>query len=160
MSTGSGYIKRIMVDSRFKTSKSASNTDFTVELNENIMLPDRTGCVVTDIVIPRTWYGVNASNNKLYFRAVRQAGNQEFIITLTPQNYTLFILATSIVNLMNQTIGSEYFFTTPNPNAGTIQITLTETGATNLIGFYIFTDQDLRTRVNNTWRGHYYMFTH
>jgi hypothetical protein len=64
MSTGSGYINKIMVDSRFKTTNSASNTDFSIELNENIQLPDRTGCVVTDIVIPRTWYGVNASNNK------------------------------------------------------------------------------------------------
>jgi hypothetical protein len=135
MSTGSGYINKIMVDSRFKTSNSASNTDFSIELNENIQPPDRTGCVVTDIVIPRTWYGVNSSNNKLYFRTVRQAGSQDFIITLNPQNYTLFNLATSIITLMNQAIGSEYFFTTPNPNTGTIQITLTETGATNLIGF-------------------------
>ena len=155
----SGYINKIMVDSRFKTSSSASNTDFTIELNENIMLPDRTGCVVTDIVIPRTWYGVNASNNRVYFRIVSQSGYQDFIITLKPQNYTLFNLATGIVNLMNQTVGSEYFFTTPNPSTGTLQITLTETGATNLTGFYIFTDQDLRTRVNNTWRGHYYNFT-
>ena len=64
----SGYINTIMVDSRFKTSNSASNTDFSIEPNENIQLPDRTGCVVTDIVIARTRYGVNASNNKLYFR--------------------------------------------------------------------------------------------
>ena len=155
----SGYINKIMVDSRFKTSSSASNTDFSIELNENIMLPDRTGCVVTDIVIPRTWYGVNTSNNKFYFRTVATSGYQDFILTLTPQNYTLFILATNIVYLMNQTVGSEYFFTTPNPNTGTIQITLTQAGATALIGFYIFTDQDLRTRVNNTWRGHYYNFT-
>ena len=131
----SGYINKIMVDSRFKTSNSTSNTDFTIELNENIMLPDRTGCVVTDIVIPRTWYGVNGSNNKLYFRTINQTGYQDFIITLTPQNYTLFVLATSIVNLMNQTVGSEFFFTTPNPNTGTIQITLTQLGTTNLIGF-------------------------
>ena len=60
---------------------------------------------------------------------------------------------------MKQAISSEYFFTTPNPNTGTIQITFTQAGASNLIGFYIFTDQDLRTRVNNTWRGHYYNFT-
>lgn len=155
----SGYINKIMVDSRFKTSSSASNTDFSIELNENIQLPDRTGCVVTDIVIPRTWYGVNTSNNKFYFRTVATSGYQDFILTLTPQNYTLFILATNIVNLMNQIVGSEYFFTTPNPSTGTLQISFTETGATALIGFYIFTDQDLRTRVNNTWRGHYYNST-
>ena len=138
MSTGSGYINKIMVDSRFKTRKSASNTDFSIELNEDIQLPDRTGCVVTDIVIPRTWYGVNSSNNKFFFRTVRQAGNQDFVITLDPQNYTLFNVATGIITLMNQAIGSEYFFTTLNPNTGTIQITLTEAGATNLIGFLYF----------------------
>ena len=67
---------------------------------------------------------------------MNQAGYQDFRIILTPQNYTLFNLATGIVNLMNQTIGSEYFFTTPNPNTGTIQITLTQAGATALIGFF------------------------
>ena len=118
----SGFINKIKVASRFKTTTSASNTDFTRELNENIQLPDRTGCVVTNIVIPRTWYGVNASNNKLYFRTVSQTGYQDFIIALTPQNYTLFILATSIENSMNQAVGSKYFSTTPNPNTGTIQI--------------------------------------
>ena len=146
MSTGSGYINKIMVDSRFKTSSSTSNTDFSIELNENIQLPDRTGCVVTDIVIPRTWYGVNSSNNKLYFRIVSLTGYQDFIITLNPQNYTLFNLATGIITLMNQAIGSEYFTTTPNPNTGTIQITFTQAGASNLVGFYIFTDQDLKNK--------------
>ena len=155
----SGYINKIMVDSRFKTSTSASNPDFTIELNENIMLPDRTGCVVTDIVIPRTWYGVNTSNNKLYFRIVTQIGYQDFIITLPPQNYTLFILASSIATLMNQAVDNQFFSAVPNSSTGTLQITLTQSGATNLEGFYIFTDQDLRTRVNNTWTGHYYNFT-
>ena len=56
MSTGSGYINKIMIDSRFKTPQSVSATNFSVELNENIMLPERTGCIVTDVVIPRTWY--------------------------------------------------------------------------------------------------------
>ena len=159
MSTGSGYINKYMVDSRFKTSNSTSNTDFSIELHGNIQLSDRTGHVVTDIVIPRTWHGANASNNKLNFRIVSQSGYQDFIITLSPQNYTLFNLATGIVVLMNQPLGSDYFLALPNSSTGTLQITLTETGATNLTGFYIFTDQVLRTRVNNTWRGHYYNFT-
>ena len=60
---------------------------------------------------------------------------------------------------MNQAIPNEYFFTTPDPNTGTIKITLTEAGFTNSTGFSSFTDQDLRTRVNNTWNGHYYNFT-
>jgi len=137
MISSSGYVDKIMVASRFKSSNSASNTDLSIELNENIQLPDRTGCVVTDIVIPRTWYGVNSSNNKLYFRTVSQAGYQDCIITLNPQNYTLFNLATSIVTLMNQSITNEYFFTTPDPNTGTIKITLTDAGSTNLTGFFL-----------------------
>ena len=102
------------------------------------MLPDRTGCVVTDIVIPRTWHGGNASNNNRYFRIVLETGYQDFTITLNHQNYTLFNLATGIVVLMNQSLGGDYFLALPNSSTGALQITLTETGATNVIGFSIF----------------------
>ena len=62
------YINKRIVDSRFKTLNSTSNTDFKLELPDNLQMPPYTGCVITDVVIPRTVYNVNTTNNKLYFR--------------------------------------------------------------------------------------------
>ena len=52
------YINKIMVDSRFKSINSTSNTDFKIELPDNLQMPPYTGCVITDDVIPRTFYKV------------------------------------------------------------------------------------------------------
>jgi len=37
------YINKIMIDSRFKNATSASNTDFTMEISENLKMPPNTG---------------------------------------------------------------------------------------------------------------------
>ena len=62
------YINKIMIDSRFKTSTSVSNTDFTMDIAENLKMPPNTGAVITDVVIPRTFYNINETNNRLYCR--------------------------------------------------------------------------------------------
>ena len=153
----SGYINKIFIDSRFKTSSSNSNTDFTIELNENIQLSDRTGCVITDIIIPRCWYGINNTNNRLYFRAIVNGANRDLFIIIKPQNYTLFNLATAITNAMNQAMnGDPDFICTADTNTGSITITITDIARDIISGFYIFTDEDLMTRVNGTWTGRYY----
>ena len=93
-----------MVDGRFKFISSTSNTDFKIELPDNLQMPPYTGCVITD-VIPSTFYNVNNTNNKLYFRIKLPNSNyNDYIITLTPQNYNLFGLATELMNNMNNAI--------------------------------------------------------
>ena len=62
-----GLYIQIFVDSRFKGLGSYNNSNFTIELNDNVSLPPFTGACITDICIPRTWYGIDYNNNKLYF---------------------------------------------------------------------------------------------
>ena len=59
-------VKKVYVDSRFRSRDSASNSDFTFELNEALVLPDNTVCYVDDISIPHTWRTIEAHDNKLY----------------------------------------------------------------------------------------------
>lgn len=94
-------IKKIYVDSRFKTNDSVSNSDFKYELKEQIELPDNTVCYVDDISIPHSWYSVEDYNNKLYI------GNFNDDLTLNKTkltipngNYTGVSLASAIQSLL------------------------------------------------------------
>ena len=59
-------IKKIYVDTRYKTDDSISDSDFTVELPRTLNIPDNTVCYLTDVVIPVSWRTVDDRNNKLY----------------------------------------------------------------------------------------------
>ena len=48
-------IKKVYIDSRFKTNDSVINSGFQIELKEAHDLPDNTVCYIDDISIPHTW---------------------------------------------------------------------------------------------------------
>ena len=60
-------VRKVYVDSRFRTKDSVSNSGFKIELKEAIDLPENTVCYVDDISIPHSWHTVeNGRNNTLY----------------------------------------------------------------------------------------------
>ena len=60
-------IKKVYIDSRYKSNDSVSNSDFKFELKEGLDLPDNTVCYIDDISIPHTWYTIEENlNNTLY----------------------------------------------------------------------------------------------
>ena len=48
-------IRTIYIDSRYKTADSISNTDFKLQLSENIKFPENSGFYITNICIPHTF---------------------------------------------------------------------------------------------------------
>ena len=61
-------IKKVYIDSRFRSSDSISSTDFKVDLPMTYYMPENTGVFITDICIPVSWYMIDANrNNQLYF---------------------------------------------------------------------------------------------
>jgi len=150
---GKSYINKHFVDSRYKTSSSSSDSDFVVELNENVELNDGVGCVITDISIPHTWHNINENNNNIFFRLVDNLVSTDYVVTLTPQNYTIYDLAKALESGMNQQAGftSNGFTVEADVQAGTIVISIATT-----MKFTIFNDNDLSTRVNGTWRGPFF----
>ena len=59
-------VKKVYVDSRFRTNDSDSNCDFKFGFIEAFELPDNAVCYVDDISIPHTWRTIEAYSNKLY----------------------------------------------------------------------------------------------
>jgi hypothetical protein len=61
--------KKIYIDSRFKTSDSASHTDFKYDLGMSVNMPDGAHFYVDDVNIPNSWYSIEKGmNSKMYIR--------------------------------------------------------------------------------------------
>ena len=84
-------IKKVYIDSRYKTSDSISNSDFKFELQEQFEVPDNTVCYIDDISIPHSWYTVEDYNNRLFISHQNPTTtNVDFnaVIEIPTGNYT------------------------------------------------------------------------
>ena len=59
-------IKKVYIDTRFKTSDSTSDSDFYVELPRALNIPDKCVCYIDDVVIPVSWTMIDERNHMLY----------------------------------------------------------------------------------------------
>ena len=59
-------IKKVYIDTRFKTPDSKSDSDLFIELPRSLNVPEDTIGYRTDIVIPVSWTTIDARNNTLY----------------------------------------------------------------------------------------------
>ena len=103
-------VKKIYIDIKFKRHDSVSSSNFKIELPYTLKLPDNAIFHVDDVCIPHDWCTVEASvNDKLYLRTWLNGmygANNEYILILTPQNYTGTELA--------HEIGTQFFEYTDN----------------------------------------------
>ena len=116
-------IKKVYIDSRYKTSDSYSDSEFNIELKEAIDLPDNTVCYVDDISIPHTWYTVEHYNNRLYVQHsnTTTGGNDYFILQIPFGNYNGASLASEFqtqLQRLNPNFNAVY-----NTGRGTMAIT-------------------------------------
>ena len=62
-------IKKIYIDSRFKSADSRSDSDFHITLPQNMLMPEGCGFYLDDISIPVSWYAIMKDrNDHLYYR--------------------------------------------------------------------------------------------
>ena len=98
-------IKKVYVDSKYKTEDSISDSDFKFELGQSITLPDDAKFFISDCTIPHSWKTVEYWNNKLYLKMIddtNSANTNYYIITLEEKTYNGTTLATEIKNkIMN-----------------------------------------------------------
>ena len=83
MATGSIPIKKVYIDSRFKTKDSKSNSEFKYELVESIQLPDKCVCFVDDVIVPHSWYNIDENNRYLYIRRFQDLSNTKTCLLYT-----------------------------------------------------------------------------
>ena len=92
-------IKKIYVDSRFKSSDSASHSDFKIDLPQNFLMPDDTGFYIDDVCIPHSWYPVEDGRNAQL--VVNYDGVVHFV-AIDSGNYTATNLGVAIVDAINK----------------------------------------------------------
>jgi len=142
-------IKKIYIDSRFSTPDSISNSNFRVQLNRSITLPKNTVFHIEDFVCCHSFYTVESNmNDSLYIRI----NSNYYIVKITSSNYNGSTFAAQLQTKLNAI--SSIFTVVFNINQNNITIS-----CTNPDTFYIYTDTDLATKINNAWSGTTYTST-
>ena len=81
-------IKKIYIDSRFKTPNSESDSDFKIEIARQFNIPDGVVCYVDDIVLPVSWTTIGDRNNNLYFSVFYDSITNFHMITMDSKNHS------------------------------------------------------------------------
>ena len=134
-------IKKIYVDTRFKSSDSRSDSDFKIDLPTTLLMPEDTGFYIDDVCIPHTWYTVETGrNDKLHFGF--NTGNA--IVSIPEGNYTTTTIGVAIATAMNAAIVSNIntFFSNWDKLKNTFVINLADSLLANR--FEIYTDVQLK----------------
>ena len=59
-------IRKIYCDSRYRTSQSASSSDFELDLPNSVVIPRKAIGWISDLHLPVSFYNVDTHNNVLY----------------------------------------------------------------------------------------------
>ena len=51
-------IKKIYVDTKYKSAGSVSNSNFKIDLPISLSFPENTGFYIDDVCIPHSWYAI------------------------------------------------------------------------------------------------------
>ena len=154
-------VKKIYIDTKYKTRDSVSNSNFKVELPETLLFPENSVFYIDDVCIPNSWYSVEENvNDKLYVCLTPVAsapGSPDTvykIITIPYGNYNGVDLAIEIQSRLNNDIlnytQALYLFSVPyNARQNSISIQIN----TDLLKFKILTPADIASKLNNVWSG-------
>jgi hypothetical protein len=140
-------IKKVYIDSRYKSNDSVSNSDFKFELKEALDLPDNTVCYIDDISIPHTWYTIEENlNNTLYIvttqldPGVTPTWYHALALEIPAGNYTGSTLAAALQTELNIAEPDHSFVCVYNTASGSITIE-----STYIQLFYILSDYQIST---------------
>jgi len=103
-STNKLEINKIYVDTRFKTSDSKSDTDFSIELPRSFNVPDGVVAYIDDIVIPVSFSTVDARNNNLYIKFLYDGFYYYKQLTMDSKNYNGTTFTEALKTKLNTTI--------------------------------------------------------
>lgn len=109
-------IKKLYIDSRFKSPDSASDSDFYIDLPQTLLMPEGTGFYLDDISIPVSWYPIEKNrNNKIYvelYNANNDGGSTSKAIEIEEGSYSVLELSNLIANAINVAFSNTTFYGT------------------------------------------------
>ena len=152
-------IKKVYVDTRFKTDDSKGDTDFIVELPKTFNVPDDVVCYISDVAIPVSWATIGERNNKLYLSVEFEDRTYWMYLVLLEKNYNGVSFAEELQEKLNATALAHC-----GPDKLTFVVTYNITDNTMIIEFQdmriartttmeviLYSDEDVRAGVwNNT----------
>ena len=143
-------LKKIYVDSKYKTANSVSTSDFSIQLPETIYMPDNSVFYISDVCIPHSWYTIETGINDKFYLQIRFSGfTFDIILTLDSQNYTGADLAVEILTQLNKLTNFTDKFTVTYDSSRHEIFIMCDFGYT----FKVLTKNDIFTQLNNTWGG-------
>ncbi len=101
MSNNKLEIKKIYVDTRFKTADSKSDTDFNIELPRTFNVPDGVVAYIDDIVIPISFSTVDDRNNNLCIKFLYDGFYYYKQLTMDSKNYSGITFAEALKTKLN-----------------------------------------------------------
>ncbi len=123
-------IKKIYVDSRWKSASSKSDTDFSIQLPQNYFMPKNTVFFIDHVCVPVSWYSVQKNrNNKFYFK-IGMTSLQS--IEIPENNYKADTLVAELVKAINS-VAAGSVIGTFDVEKNTITISLVNAGVSLLI---------------------------
>ena len=135
-------IKKIYIDTRFKSSDSESHSDFKIDLPITYLMPEDTGFYIDDVCIPHSFYtietGVNDQLQFMYLDTTRRT------VTIPEGNYNITTLASAMSDGMNDVIDATLVDYDVNLKNNTFQILLAPNYTTGQ--FKILTDSEITTQ--------------
>ena len=159
-------IKKVYVDTRFRTNDSISTSQFKIELPDTLALPHNTIFHLDDIAIPHSWYTVTEDvNDALYMQisvldttlSQPNTTNVCHIVTISPGNYNMVSLAHEIQLKTNAQFNTAAipnpFLVTVNDKTNTLKFV-----CVNTIVAKVFTNSDIKSKLvgyvdGNGWDG-------
>jgi len=146
-------VKKIYVDTKYKTVNSLSSSDFSIELANTILTPDNCVFYVSDVCIPHAWYTVEKDvNDKFYLQIENDNLTVDVVLTLDSENYTGASLAVEILTQLNKLVDYTNRFTITY-DASRHDITIMSDFGYE---FKVLTKNDISTKLNNSWTGFNY----
>jgi hypothetical protein len=125
-------LKKIYIDSRYRTPDSVSTSAFKFQLARNVQFPKNTVFYLEDVSIPNTWLTVEKDlNDKIYFKF---PDGTVKAVTIDQNQYT----ATSLTAEMNSKISAASIACTVIANTSFNNISITSPNQ-----FYLLTDDDV-----------------
>ena len=135
-------IKKVYIDSRYKTSYSISNSDFKFDITEALGRLENTVCYI-DVSIPHSWYTIENHNNKLYIDNTREdLSLSASVLSIPPGNYNASNLASTLQSVLQAAYPNENYTCVYNTARGSITISA-------IRGFRIYTDVQVVEMTNS-----------
>ena len=123
------FIRKLFIDSRFRTKNSVSSSDFEIELPKTVNITKNALGWVSELHLPVSWYNIDSHNNRAYLitdciYSGTTITQKAYMATLPPGNYSAESLSAELRLVLNVVTIQENtkFFVRYLANEGVLQI--------------------------------------